>query len=283
MLGPNIITHHALEKLGFRTNPFQDSADPAFLYLGRQHQRIVDRTHDLIYWRQGLAMIEGAIGTGKSTIARHLYAAYSAQAEADAGIQISYLPSADYDTVSVAARALADSLGVPMHRKVPYQMNVIYEHLSRTRQAGKNVVVLWDDCQLMSLPALKLFQLLWNFDVAGKLIQMILFATPAIHVHLHEYPDILDRFAQWDRLSALDPNDAFSLINYRCKVAGREEPLLNESAFKALYDFTGGTPRKMVIICHEILRQMHANGHSIATGDDMIEAIEQYRQRETAP
>jgi MSHA biogenesis protein MshM len=269
----------ALKRLGFTRFPFQDSAAAgSSLYLSRQHRYVVQRAIDLVTWEQGFGMIEGPVGVGKSSIARHLYAHYK-EAKNGVDYQVVYLPTADYTSLSIAAQGLASALGVSTHRKAPTQMGVLYDYFFKMREQQKVVIVLWDDCHRMRPAALGLFQSIWNFDVASKLVQNLLFATPAIHRSLVGYPDLIDRFAQWDRLSPLDPTEALALIVHRCQIAGRDEPLLNDSAFNALYEVSKGMPRPMVLICYEVLRLLAQRERKIATADDMMDAINLYRQR----
>ena len=59
------LTYRELSLLGLKEHPFHPSADPRFLYLSRNHLNILGRLQDLIEWREGLAVVEGHMGTGK--------------------------------------------------------------------------------------------------------------------------------------------------------------------------------------------------------------------------
>ena len=93
-------TTEKLQQLGFREHPFHVSADPRFLYLSKQHLAVLDRAQDVINWREGLAVVEGQIGVGKTTLARRLHEMFAYEA----GYDTVYIHTAEYNTPVDAAR-----------------------------------------------------------------------------------------------------------------------------------------------------------------------------------
>ena len=67
-----------LRELGFAEEPFSRSADPRFLYLSAQHGEVMDRIQEVVEEHRGLALVEGCVGVGKSTIARRMESIYRA-------------------------------------------------------------------------------------------------------------------------------------------------------------------------------------------------------------
>ena len=62
-----------LRQYGLLDAPFSISPDPRFLYLSRQHHLALSKIRYVIDNRQGLAVLYGDVGHGKSTLLRRIY------------------------------------------------------------------------------------------------------------------------------------------------------------------------------------------------------------------
>jgi general secretion pathway protein A len=270
------LSFEALSQLGFREYPFSLSADPRFLYLSTQHNAVLQRVEDLINWRQGLAVVEGQIGVGKTTIARRLYEMHVMDEE---NYNIIYIHTAEYASAIEATRDISGAFGRRRMRANIDQLRDFEAFLLDVRKKNQNAVVIIDDAQKMSADALNAFQNFLNFDVSAKLIQIILFGQPEIHVAFGRNEAVLDRVSSWQRLSPLPSDEALNMIKFRSVVAGREDPLLTDSAFLLLYEFTKGVPRPMIIICGELLHILSREHKSRADTDEMNMAIKSFQER----
>lgn len=268
-------TTEKLQQLGFREHPFHVSADPRFLYLSKQHLAVLDRAQDVINWREGLAVVEGQIGVGKTTLARRLHEMFAYEA----GYDTVYIHTAEYNSPVDAARDIAGAFGRRPRRAFLDQLRDFEQFLVERRAADQNVVVIIDDAQRMKAPSLEALQSFFNFDVKVKLMQIILFGQTEIHSTFAQNEAVLSRVASWQKLSPLPPDDALLMITFRCNVAGREDPLFTDGAFLRLYEYTGGVPRTMILIGREVLRNLSQAKRSLADTDEIEAAIESYEQR----
>ncbi len=266
-----------LRALGFREHPFVLGSDPRFLYPTRIHTQVLDRVQDVINFREGLAVVEGPVGVGKSTVARRLYDLYAF----DAGYKAVYIHTATYTTSIAAMRDIAVAFGQATRRAYIDQIRQFEQFLVGERREKRNVVIIIDDAQRISPTALEAFHDIFNFDAKMKLAQVIIFGQPQIHKVFAEYEPILDRIASWQKLSPLPADDGLSLIRFRCGVAGRSEnePLLEDDAFLRLYEFASGLPRRMIIVCGELLHILSRKEKRVANIDDIKEAITSYEAR----
>ena len=57
---------------GFREKPFTLLSDPAFLFLGKRHSAALSLLEYSLENQAGFAVLTGAIGSGKTTLIRHL-------------------------------------------------------------------------------------------------------------------------------------------------------------------------------------------------------------------
>jgi len=268
----------AFKQLGFKEFPFSTSADPRFLYLATQHQIVLEKLESLIEAHQGLCVVDGNIGVGKSSEARRLYDILTG--DPDTAYLVVHIPTAVYRTSQDVLADIATKLGVPPGRSQRKLLDNYEKALTKMRAAGKTPVIILDDAQLMRPACLEAFQYLYNFDIKDKLLQVIMFGqNPELGVLLGQNSGLMSRIVSWQTILPLDYPEAVSMLNFRCAVAGRSDSLLEESAFARLYEFSEGIPRTMVIVCGDLVLAMAEAGRRTAATADVEDAIARYEQR----
>jgi general secretion pathway protein A len=269
------LTYRELSLLGLKEHPFHPSADPRFLYLSRNHLNILGRLQDLVEWREGLAVVEGHMGTGKTSLARRLYEL----TEQDERVSPVYIHTAAFKTPMDAARDISAAFGVRGRRSYLDQLRDLESHLVALRRESKTAVVLLDDAQFMQPDSLDTIQNMLNFDLSEKLVQIVLFGQQEIKGLFVQKKAVHDRVVHWQSLGPLPFSEMVGLINFRLTVAGRAEPLFTDSALTRLFDFSGGIPRPLVIVCGNTLRLLAEKKSQSADTEVVEEAIRIYEQR----
>lgn len=269
------LTYRELSILGLKEHPFHPSADPRFLYLSRNHLNILGRLQDLIEWREGLAVVEGHMGTGKTSLARRLFEL----TEQDENTEPVYIHTAAFKTPMDAARDISAAFGVRGRRSYIDQLRDLENYLVRLKRIDKTAVVLLDDAQFMEPDSLDTIQNMLNFDLSAKLIQIVLFGQQEIKDIFVQKRAVHDRVVHWQSLGPLPFTEMVGLITFRLTVAGRAEPLFTDTAYARLYAFSSGVPRPLVIVCGTTLRLLAEKKLQIADTDVVEEAIEIYGQR----
>ena len=250
-----------LRDLGFAEEPFSRSADPRFLYLSAQHGDVLDRILEVVEEHRGLAVVEGGFGVGKSTIARRLESIYRAYPNE---FIVVFVHTAAYESEYAALLDVSYALNLDRRKGMTMQWREFESFLVDEKKAGRNVVVILDDAQLMSPDALSLVHHIYNFDINQKLAQVVLFGQPELQRIFNERPEVLSRVDSWFRLNPLSLEDTLELIRFRCAVAGRKDPLLTQSAFLEVWKSTRGIPREIVSICFKIITVMGQQGKTVA-------------------
>lgn len=250
-----------LRDLGFSEEPFSRSADPRFLYLSAQHGDVLDRIQEAIEEHRGLAIVEGGFGVGKSSIARRLESIYRAYPE---DFVVVFVHTAAYESEYAALLDVCYALNLDRRKGLTMQWREFESYLVDQKEAGRNVVVILDDAQLMSPSALTLVHHIYNFDISQKLAQVVLFGQPEIRRIFNERPEVLSRVDSWFQLNPLSLEDTLELIRFRSAVAGRKEPLLSQSAFLLVWEATRGIPREIVALCSKIIDQMGLHDKNVA-------------------
>ncbi|NPV57025.1 MAG: AAA family ATPase [Anaerolineae bacterium] len=234
-----------LERLGLKEDPFKLSADPRYLYLGPEHLAVYRQAQGVISRRRGLALITGEMGMGKSSLARRLYDVYASEE----GISICYIHTAAFKSAMDAARQISSALGVAPQRSFQRQMDELERTMANAFTAGRNVVVLLDDAQLMAPEALELIHRLYNFDYDAKVAQILAFGqsemTPLFETNKPVNARVFVRLA----LPPLTLSSALQMVFFRLQVAGRNEALIDDDAFELLYERSQGVPREIIRYC----------------------------------
>lgn len=269
------LTQRELNRLGFKEPPFHPSADPRFLYLSPNHLNLLNRLQELIEWKEGLAVVEGHMGTGKTSLARRLFQIIREEDD----IEPVYVHTAAFRTPLDAARDIAAAYRLPARRSYIDQLRDFEKYLVELRKVGKTAVVILDDAQFMQPNSLETIQNFLNFDFSSKLIQIIVFGQQEIKSLFVQKPAVHDRVVHWQSLGALPYTEMIGLINFRATVAGRPEPLFTDGALQSLWVATQGIPRPLVLICANAVRLLADTRSQVADEDIVDQAIEIYRQR----
>jgi general secretion pathway protein A len=243
-----------LERLGLKQDPFGISANPRFLWLAGGHLTAYQHTKSVITRRQGLALIMGDVGMGKTTLARLLFEEYFGAP----GMITTYIPSANWRSRGLATAEIADSLTgggmktVRSNKRDPDgTLRAIYMAISETHHEDqkKNIVLLIDESHLIGPVALETIHAIYNFEFDTKAVQMLLFGQPELEALMQTAPHLDSRVIKRVHLSPLSYPEAHQMVSHRLATAGRSVPLFEDEAFLALYDSSGGVPRDIVALC----------------------------------
>jgi general secretion pathway protein A len=270
-----------LKRLGFAEDPFMASADPRFLYLSTQHGEVLERARDVIEEFNGLAVVEGSYGVGKSSLALRLESLYRGLPDE---YRVVFIHTTNYESEFAGLQDMCEFIGVPHKRGLTKQWRAFEDFLVTQHEQGRNVVIILDDAQLMAADALRIVHTLYNFDAGGrKLAQVILFGQPELGFIFAMHPEIRSRVSSWFRLNPLSVEDTVELIRFRCKVAGRDEPLLTQAGYLDIYEASQGTPRAIVSLCTRLLEHMAQNSERTASSQSVEPAIRDWRESYTGP
>ncbi|KPL78691.1 hypothetical protein ADN00_05425 [Ornatilinea apprima] len=234
-----------MERLGLKEDPFKLSADPRYLYLGNEHLSVYRQALAVISRRRGLALINGDMGMGKSSLARRLYDLYASED----GVEICYIHTAAFKSAMDAARQISNALNVPPQRSFQRQMEGLEKKVAEAYTANRNVVVLLDDAQLMSAEALEVIHRLYNFDYDSKVVQVLAFGQREIIPLFEANKAVNARVFVRLVLPPLTLASALQMVIFRLRVAGRSEPLIDDDAFELLYERSDGVPREIIRLC----------------------------------
>ena len=239
------------QRYGLLQPPFSLTTDPSFMYLSDAHKMGLSKVSYMIQKRQGLSVIQGAIGSGKTMSGAWLYRRYQQLgSHRVAFLEEAQLPLTDRRSSLPFLWRVAAEFDLKRPRSISKQMEELRTFMISSFRERHNVVLIIDEAQKLYSTHLELIRQMLNFESrgAGKMLQIVLIGTPELRPLLSEEPALESRVAVYAFLDGLTREDTGNLIDFRLLVAGRREPLFTTDAVDDIYLISSGVPRKICAI-----------------------------------
>ena len=245
------VTQRRLEDLqrmfGMYTFPFSLSPNPDYLYVAGVTARTLAKTTFAIDQRQGLSVIIGEYGSGKTMLARYLYNSYTAGDVREPSV-VAYIPDPPHPGTRELQRRIIQELGGKTGKRTnDGLMEDLRTMVLDIFASGRNCIVMIDEAQALARRQLDIIRELFNFNAGGIVpIQVVLIGKEDLRMSLHNAPDVNDRVAARSTLEPFTPAETAELINFRLNRAGCKTQLFLPDAMNTLYDLSKGYPRRAV-------------------------------------
>lgn len=248
---------------GLTEKPFSLNPSPRYMYLAAQHKVAMGKILFTCQEREGLALLIGDVGLGKTTVAHRV-----AELLRDNPDNLVRFISSSYPSEHQMLRGICQEFDIPLERSKQAQLQAFNRFLVEQYQAGKNVVLIIDEAQLCRGPHFELIRQVLNYEIpdVGKLIQIVLIAQEEIRQKLKTKNALVSRIATRATLAPLSLEDARALIAYRLQVAGRHEPLFTPEAVERIWRHARGVPRTIMSLCLNMLVAAASTGTPLIDG-----------------
>lgn len=233
-----------------KDRPFEITPDPRFLFLSSKHKEAY--AHLLYALREGksFTVITGEVGTGKTTLIQAFLKEMGGQVRS---VHIFY-PRL---TPAGLLKYICLELGLKVSNARWRNLQILNNFLLECHSRKERVVLIVDEAHTCSLELLEEIRLLTNLETANsKLLNIVLMGQPELEDILNDsrLRQLKQRISLRYHLTALDMPEMKEYISVRLKTAGhRGRPLFDQSALKKIYEYSGGTPRLVNIICDNSL------------------------------
>jgi len=248
-----------LKHFDLERSPFSTTPDPAFAYATREHKAALAKIAYYTEERRGIFLLQGAVGTGKTTISQLALNGWRAQPDR---FTAAHITDPSPRTPAAFLRLILASFGLPTTRNVLDLKAALRGFLVQQYKAGAIVALLVDEAQTIYPTNLDTIQSLANEQTQKeKLIQIVLLAQPNFEYKLTHKPALRSRIAGGATLNPLTLEDAIDLLRHRVDVAGGDfDTLFPTATHKALYNATNGVPRDLCVLCDAALVEAYAQG-----------------------
>src|SRR6185369_13633876 len=205
-----------------RERPFALTPDPDYLYPSRVHREALDYLRYGIESHAGFVVITGAIGSGKTTLLQTMLRGLDNQTT------VARVMNTLLDPRELIEAAMID-VGLDSDGKSkPAMLKAFGEFLVNERLAGHLVLLVIDEAQNLSLPALEEIRMLSNLETEkSKLLQIILIGQPDLRDKLDrpELEQLRQRITVSYQLEPLDAEETAQYINHRLARASIGAPI----------------------------------------------------------
>jgi len=238
---------------GLTGKPFQLTPDPAFYFRSITHRKALSYLGYGLAQGEGFIVVTGEVGAGKSTLVAHLMSTADPQRLVVGQIVTSKLD--EEEIVHVVAQSFG--LDVEGHDKAS-ALGAIEGFLHDQARAGKRVLLVVDESQNLSVPALEELRMLSNFQLGNHpLLQTLLLGQPEFRVTLQSSPDLeqlRQRVIAAHHLEPMEKGEIEPYIIHRLeKVGWNGNPAFDQRVFMELYDASGGIPRRINQIANRLM------------------------------
>ncbi|HRY36177.1 MAG TPA: AAA family ATPase [Smithellaceae bacterium] len=247
--------------LNLQKEPFSNSPEPDFFFLSSQHRACLQHLELAVRLHRGLNVVIGDVGTGKTTLCRRLIMSFAHAEQDENPVHTHLIMDPAVDTTLEFLRIVAASLGLDIKKQVGERCikekikNYLFENCVDKKQT---VLLIIDEGQKLPDSCLEILREFLNYETNhAKLLQIVIFAQKEFQDTIEKYPNFKDRVNRFCFLEPLSFRETCDLISYRLKKAGNHETLSPEfftlSGLWAVYHYSGGYPRKIVTLCHQVM------------------------------
>ncbi|MXO66028.1 XrtA/PEP-CTERM system-associated ATPase [Altericroceibacterium endophyticum] len=238
---------------GLSGKPFQLTPDPAFYFRSITHRKALSYLGYGLQQGEGFIVITGEVGAGKSTLVAHLVSTIDPEELTVGQVVTSKLN--ENEVIHVVAQSFG--LGVEGHDKAS-ALGAIEAFLHDEARAGRRCLLILDEAQNLSVDALEELRMLSNFQLGNHpLLQTLLLGQPEFRHTLQSHPaleQLRQRVIAAHHLQPMQEDEIEAYITHRLKRVGwNQHPNFEADVFQAIFDASGGLPRKVNQIANRML------------------------------
>lgn len=260
---------------GLERNPFQNVSGPQFFYQSETHRAALLKLRYVLENGLGAGLLSGGSGYGKTCLAQTFAAQLSDEFSPCVHLVFPQLsPPELLAWLAVELGADEDEIGGDM--RLDRVVRQIERRLREHTAAGRHPIILLDEAQLIDdQRVLQALQLLLNFQQQGRVVfSLILIGDRPLLGRLRRLPQLDDRIGVRGVLQPLSQGGVEGYVAHRLVAAGASEPIFDDSALTALFELSGGVPRRINRLCDLALLAGYAESRRELTAAD-IEAVGQ--------
>ena len=247
---------------GLKDEPFSITTDPKFFYLSASHELAFNELLNGLRRREGLLMVTGETGTGKTTLCRAVIQELGPRTFSamilnpdTSGPEIFRIVLRDFGLVSHedlrrGALATAD---------LPQLLDAVEGFLRSLVPLEAQAVIVLDEAQALPPQVLDNLRMLTAIEHNNRrLVQIVLCGQPGLLKTLSTEPmyALNERVTRRVSLVPLPAHEVQAYIQHRLSVAGGADSVsFSEAAGRLVAELAHGLPRRVNVLCDRALQE----------------------------
>ncbi|MFA5090841.1 MAG: AAA family ATPase [Candidatus Omnitrophota bacterium] len=235
---------------GLKISPFNVTSDPEFFFESVSHKEALACLLYGVEDKKGIILITGEVGTGKTTLCKAFLNRLNPQAK------VSIIFNPYFDEVQLL-QAIVEDFGLRLEKKSRLDIaKKLDSFLIDISLKGGNAVLIIDEAQNLTGHQLEQIRLLSNLETSQeKLLQIVLVGQPELSDKLEQFHlrQIRQRIFVKYNISPLKEEEVKNYVEFRLKKSGKNKIKILPGCYKVIYDFSGGIPRLVNMLCDRAL------------------------------
>jgi type II secretory pathway predicted ATPase ExeA len=248
---------------GLKEKPFSLASDPTFFYNSASHRAAFDAIGAGIRRREGLIVLSGEIGTGKTTLCRAVLS------QLDRKTFSTFVPDPFVTRedllktllIGFGVASVADVNGGRLRGASRQDLSYpLYEFLDSLVPLQAFAVLVIDEAQNLSLGVMEEIRILAELEKREKLLQVVLVGQPELrdNLRLPQMRQVEQRVTVRCELTPLVYRDVTEYVRHRLRVASEDAaacPAFTGGGLEAVHLASGGVPRLINLVCDRSLQR----------------------------
>lgn len=262
----------------FERRPFSATPDPDCVFITDTIRETLAEFVVCMERGQGIGVLTGAAGTGKTLLCHRL------AEELSDGFEIAFLKNANFATRRSFLQSLLFELGRPYRGMAEQELRLLLSEYCRSELGGRHqgIVVILDEAHLLSERLLEEVRSITNLTDRGMpLVRVLLCGHPELEETLAgpAMADLNQRIACQQTIELLTQSESLGYLEYRTNWAGANpQQIFTDEAIKAIAHASDGLPRCLNQLCDHSLLLAFAAGLPQVNVDLVDEALQDLKQ-----
>ena len=236
----------------FTGHPFQLTPDSRFYFGSQGHSRAFSHLVYGLSQEEGFIVITGEVGAGKTTMVEQLWAQLDRNSYVIGRIVTTQVAGDDLLRLAVASFGMQ-----PEGADKATLLRRMEQFFREQRQSGRRCLLVVDEVQNLSIPAVEELRMLSNITIEGRPgLQTILLGQPQFRRMLAN-PDLeqlRQRILASYHLGPLSVAETHAYIEHRLKMVGwTGTPAWEDGALDAMHRGSDGIPRRINTLGSRVL------------------------------
>jgi type II secretory pathway predicted ATPase ExeA len=231
---------------GLNENAFADCVSPTYFFRTDSHAEAFRNMMLAVDFKASLGMVTGPSGTGKTLVTQLLLQHFD-----DPRFKaVLVLVTPGLSKTGLLREILSElNLALPVGiNRVQDLVKLLSNHIIELHQQGQRLVILIDECHLLSADCLHIVRTISNIETPQeKLVTCLLFGESRLaHRLTHpSYESLQNRIYLRSTLAPLTPEEAAQYVKFRLMTAGRLTEPFTPEALAAIHRHAHGVCRSM--------------------------------------